>query len=468
VADLLGLEEFRSGEVTVAAGGHRLGNRVEWVHVFETPAVSEVLRGGEFLLTTGIGLAGMSPAQIEALVAAVARSGAAGIGFEPTHAAADVLVAACRAHELPLIVFGRDVRFVDITHVVHERLVSGELQTLRRAVSLQAQLREAAREGLGPGGLVAALGGVLSAQVLFERIDRTRIASSPEDGLDVAFLDALDRQRQRLPTALRSRPVNPGCWLHVLPRHGDELDELALDEAAFLLSVALAAQPPPDEVPAAERARLLGRLAEGRAGDAADVVRRARAVGVDLSRAALWAVQGRGSLERLERMGMDALVDGGRAIVAVRGAVDMPAVARDLVRRGAVTAVGLDARGGEPGQLREALAGAERACLVAAAAGPPVRMAAGLGALGAVAGSVLAGERVEPRFGEADQDLLEALVATGWSKAAAARRLRVSRQRLYERLAALNERHGIDVDLPQTRVELALEVWAVRMAELVE
>src|SRR5437763_497027 len=354
VADLLGLDEFRSAEVTVAAGGHRLGNRVEWVHVFETPAVSEVLRGGEFLLTTGIGLAGMSPAQIEALVAAVARSGAAGIGFEPTHAAADVLVPACRAHELPLIVFGRDVRFVDITHVVHERLVSGELQTLRRAVTLQAQLRDAAREGLGPGGLVAALGGVLGAQVLFERIDRTRIATSPEDGLDVAFLDALDRQRQRLPTALQSRPVNPGCWLHVLSRHGDELDELALDEAAFLLSVALAAQPPPDEVPAAERARLLQRLAEG------------------------------------------------------------------------------------------------------------------LGALGAVAGSVLAGERVEPRFGEADQGLLEALVATGWSKAAAARRLRLSRQRLYERLGALNERHGIDVDLPQTRVELALEVWAVRMAELLD
>jgi hypothetical protein len=165
---------------------------------------------------------------------------------------------------------------------------------------------------------------------------------------------------------------------------------------------------------------------------------------------------------------MEALVDGHRAIVAVRGAVDMPAVARDLVRRGAVTAVGLDARGGEPGQLRAALTGAERACLVAAAAGPPVRPAAGLGALGAVAGSVLAGERVEARFAEGDQELLEALVATGWSKAAAARRLRVSRQRLYERLAALNERHGVDVDLPQTRVELALEAWAVRMADLVD
>jgi hypothetical protein len=315
---------------------------------------------------------------------------------------------------------------------------------------------------------VAALGDVLGAQVLFERIDRTPVATSPEDGLDVAFLDALDRHRQRLPTGLHSRPVNPGCWLHVLSRHGDELDELAVDEAAFLLSVALAAQPPSDEVPSAERARLLLRLSEGRAGSAADVVRRARSVGVDLSRATLWAVHGRGSLDRLERMGLDALVDGRRAIVAVRGDLDMAAVARDLVRRGAVTAVGLDSRGGEPAQLRDALAAAERACLVAAAAGPPIRDAAGLGALAAVARAVLAGDRVQARFDEATGRVLEALVATGWSKAAAARRLGVSRQRLYERLAGLNARHGIDVDLPQTRVELALEVWAVRMAELVD
>jgi purine catabolism regulator len=73
VADVLALDELRESQVTVAAAAHRLGNRVEWVHVFETPAVTGVLRGGEFLLTTGIGLAGMSPSQVDALVAAVAR-----------------------------------------------------------------------------------------------------------------------------------------------------------------------------------------------------------------------------------------------------------------------------------------------------------------------------------------------------------------------------------------------------------
>ena len=46
VGDLLGLEELLGAEVSVAAGGHRLGNRVEWVHVFETPFVAGVIRGG--------------------------------------------------------------------------------------------------------------------------------------------------------------------------------------------------------------------------------------------------------------------------------------------------------------------------------------------------------------------------------------------------------------------------------------
>ncbi len=467
VNDLLALQVLRDAEVSVAAGGHRLSNQVEWVHVFETPDVTGMLRGGEFLLTTGIALAGMSATELEALVAAVAGAGAAGVGLEPTHAPAEQLAAACRTHELPLLVFGRPVRFVDITHVVHERLVAGELATLRRAVPLQAQLREAAREGLGPAGLVAALGDVLGAQVLLERGDRTPIATSPEDGLDVPFLEALDRHRQRLPTSLLSRAVQPAARLHVLPSRGDELDQLAVDEAAFLLSVALAAQPPGDEVPAADRARLLQRLAEGRAGSGHDVARRARSVGVDLSRATLWAFHGRGSLARLDRVGVDALVDGGRALVAIRGEADPRAIARDLIRRGGVTAVGIDSLGGEPWQIKEALASAQRACLVAAAAGPPVRLGSELGALGAVAREALAGRRIAPRFDEGALRTIEALAASGWSKSAAARRLGIARQRVYERLASISARHQIDVDLPQTRVELALEVWATRMGELV-
>jgi hypothetical protein len=177
-------------------------------------------------------------------------------------------------------------------------------------------------------------------------------------------------------------------------------------------------------------------------------------------------MHGRGSLVRLERSSHDVLVDGRRALIAVRGPTDPEALARELVRVGAVTAVGLDSRGGEPWQIREALAGAERASLVAEAAGPPVRRASDLGALAAVAGDILAGTRVESRFDAAGLGTVEALVASNWSKAPAARRLGIARQRLYERLESLAARHGVDFDLPQTRIELALEVWSARMTEI--
>ena len=45
-------------------------------------------------------------------------------------------------------------------------------------------------------------------------------------------------------------------------------------------------------------------------------------------------------------------------------------------------------------------------------------------------------------------------------------RLGIARGRLYDRLATLSARHSLDFDLPQTRVELSLEVWAARMSEL--
>ena len=400
--------------------------------------------------------------EVDALVAGAARSGAAGIGFEPSHAPADALVDPCRRHELPLVIFGRDVRFVDITHVVHERLVSSELATLRRAVSLQAQLREAAREGLGPAGLVAALGDVLGAQVLLERSDRTPIAASPEDGLDVAFMDALDRYRQRLPTPLHSRPVTrrPAARAGA---EADELDVLAVDEAA-VPALGGAGRAAAGRRGAVRRAgAAAARLAEGRAGSA-----RRRPAG---------ALGGRRPLarDRCGRCTPAARWRGSSSSDWTRWSTATPRWSRcaATATRGRSRAIWCGAAPARSGSTpaaasladAEALAGAERACLVAAAAATAVRHGSELGALGCWPATCWPASGSSR--GSSDRaHLVEALVATGWSKAAAARRLGIARQRLYERLAALSARHRLDFDLPQTRVELALETWAVRMAEL--
>src|SRR3954453_14663074 len=118
VADVLALDLLRNADVSVAAAGHRLANRVEWVHVFETPAVTGMLRGGEFLLTTGIALATMAPAEVDALVAGGARAGVvawgggwggpggAECGRGPRPFSPHPRPPPCRSHDLPLLVFG--------------------------------------------------------------------------------------------------------------------------------------------------------------------------------------------------------------------------------------------------------------------------------------------------------------------------------------------------------------------------
>jgi purine catabolism regulator len=58
VADVLELEALRQGQATVIAGAEGLRRPVRWVHIAEGPDIAHLLKGGELLLTTGVGLAG--------------------------------------------------------------------------------------------------------------------------------------------------------------------------------------------------------------------------------------------------------------------------------------------------------------------------------------------------------------------------------------------------------------------------
>jgi hypothetical protein len=209
VGDLLGLEELLRREVSWPPARHRLGNRVEWVHVFETPFVAGVIAGASSCSRRasawrGCGRRGRGAGR------QLARAGAAGIGFEPTHALAATLVEPCRRHELPLLVFGRR-RAVRRDHPRRPRAAgvvgAGDAA---RAGRLQAQLREAAREGLGPeaGPGCRRWGEVREAQVLLEaRPHRTPISESPRRRGGRSLLSwrrFRPAHRQRLADALHS------------------------------------------------------------------------------------------------------------------------------------------------------------------------------------------------------------------------------------------------------------------------
>src|SRR3990172_6249901 len=66
--------------LTVAAGDEGLGNQVTWLHVSELSDPIQFLEGGEFLLTTGLGVGEMEATQ-RAYVRRLAEHGLAGLGF---------------------------------------------------------------------------------------------------------------------------------------------------------------------------------------------------------------------------------------------------------------------------------------------------------------------------------------------------------------------------------------------------
>lgn len=79
VARALGLPALRRGLPEVVAGQELLERPVRWVHAGEVPHIAALLKGGELLLTTGLGV-GSRPAEQRAFVHAARRAGHRGAG----------------------------------------------------------------------------------------------------------------------------------------------------------------------------------------------------------------------------------------------------------------------------------------------------------------------------------------------------------------------------------------------------
>ena len=81
--------------LAVVAGAEGLRNEVSWLHVSELADPTQFLEGGEFLLTTGLGVGEMATTQ-RAYVRRLAKHGLAGLGFGVGFGFPDVELLSCR------------------------------------------------------------------------------------------------------------------------------------------------------------------------------------------------------------------------------------------------------------------------------------------------------------------------------------------------------------------------------------
>ena len=143
--------------LAVAAGSDGLGNEVSWLHVSELTDPTQFLEGGEFLLTTGLGVGEMATTQ-RAYVRRLAKHGIAGLGFGLGFGFPEVpapLVEEANKLGFPVVSVPYEVPFVAITKAAVTHIASEQLEQLTSALVVHERLAEAVLEGRGLQALLA-------------------------------------------------------------------------------------------------------------------------------------------------------------------------------------------------------------------------------------------------------------------------------------------------------------------------
>jgi purine catabolism regulator len=179
VADLLEIEEL---SLRLVAGEAGLDRPIRWAHVSELTDPTRWLRGGEILLTTGLGLGGDAGTQA-AFVQQLAQAQLAGLGlglgfaFEKTPAP---VVEAGDAAGFPVFEVPFEVPFIAITEALFSRLINEQYVLLQRAGTVQQTLSRLLVDQAGLDALLGAYARMTGTAALLFDLHGEVMASSPD------------------------------------------------------------------------------------------------------------------------------------------------------------------------------------------------------------------------------------------------------------------------------------------------
>jgi purine catabolism regulator len=165
------------------AGDEGADRPVRWVHSSELEDPTAWLKGGELILTTGMGV-GETVAKQRAYIRRLIDAGVAGLGIglgfghEKTPRA---LVTEAGKHGFPLFEVPYPVPFIAITEAVFTRVVAEQYDTLQRAVDAEHVLTRAVLEGAGVEGVARSLADVVGGWALVLDLHGMPLAATDPD-----------------------------------------------------------------------------------------------------------------------------------------------------------------------------------------------------------------------------------------------------------------------------------------------
>ena len=216
VREVLQLAAVRRGQPQVVAAAGGLDRPVRWVHAIEFADAARLLRGGELVLTTGIALPD-EEALIGAYVAGLAGVGvsalAVELGRKYTGGLPAAFVAAAEDRGLPLVVFTREVPFIEITEAVHALIIDDQLEQLRASARLHEVFTDLAVAGAGPAGILREAALLAGRPLILEDLSHHVLACESAGTDPAALLADFGARSAAVPSAPRTA-YHPGPgWL---------------------------------------------------------------------------------------------------------------------------------------------------------------------------------------------------------------------------------------------------------------
>jgi purine catabolism regulator len=229
VADVLKRPLFQQAKLVAGAKG--LTRPIHWVHVLEVSNAASLVNGGELILTTGVGL-GSTEESLLQFVRQLVESQVSGLCIELGQRFTEIptiILRYAEEHDFPVIVFEKEVRFIDITQDIHAYIINRHHQQL---LALEAISNQFLQLTLRPQGILQIL-------KLLHQETGCPVWLRDELGIDIVYPEEAATEFQEKPSLCH--PVI-ALDMHVgelhLAHHGkrSEFLQLILDRAATAIA----------------------------------------------------------------------------------------------------------------------------------------------------------------------------------------------------------------------------------------
>lgn len=177
----------------------RWSEPVRWLHVGGVTDLSSLLQGGELVLTTAAGLGRAPRRYLQGLSDAAALGVVVELGRTPT-TLPDSLTTLAESLDLALVVLHRQIKFVDVTEVVHRRIVAEQYDEVAFDRRVHQVFTELSMKRASVSAIVDAAARILEHPVVLEDLAHQAIAVSAEGVKTAELLDDWGSRSRRTAT----------------------------------------------------------------------------------------------------------------------------------------------------------------------------------------------------------------------------------------------------------------------------